>query len=59
MDEAELYLTSFYFTITTIVTVGYGDITAVSMIEKIVSIFLMITGVVAFSFATGILASII
>jgi Ion channel len=59
MEDGELYLTSFYFTVTTIVTVGYGDITAVSKIEKIVSIFLMITGVVAFSFATGILASIV
>jgi hypothetical protein len=59
MPDGELYMTSFYFTITTIVTVGYGDITAVSIIEKIVAVFLMITGVIAFSFATGTLASII
>jgi hypothetical protein len=52
-------MTAFYFTITTIVTVGYGDITAISVIEKIVAVFLMITGVIAFSFATGTLASII
>ncbi len=26
-DDFELYITSFYFTVTTIVTVGYGDIT--------------------------------
>lgn len=26
MSEGEKYLTSFYFTITTITTVGYGDI---------------------------------
>ena len=52
-------MTSFYFTITTIVTVGYGDITAISVIEKIVAVLLMITGVIAFSFATGTLASII
>ena len=45
--------------IATLTTVGYGDITAVSIIEKIVAVFLMITGVIAFSFATGTLASII
>lgn len=59
MADGELYITSFYFTITTIVTVGYGDITAVSVPEKITAVFLMITGVIAFSFATGTLASII
>jgi hypothetical protein len=59
MPDAELYMTSFYFTITTIVTVGYGDITAISVIEKMVASVLMITGVIAFSFATGTLASII
>lgn len=57
--DFELYITSFYFSVTTIVTVGYGDITAVSVGEKIVCVLLMITGVVAFSFATGALSSII
>lgn len=59
MDNYNLYITSFYFSVTTIVTVGYGDITAISAAEKIVCVFLMITGVIAFSFATGALASII
>jgi hypothetical protein len=40
-------------------TVGYGDITAFSMIEKVICIFLMLIGVVAFSFATGAISSII
>lgn len=55
----ELYVSAFYFTVTTIVTVGYGDITAVSNGEKIVCIFLMLIGVIAFSFGTGALSSII
>ncbi len=55
----DLYITSFYFSVTTIVTVGYGDITAISSGEKIVAVFLMLFGVIAFSYATGILASII
>lgn len=59
MEDGELYLTSFYFTVTTIVTVGYGDITPISMGEKIICIILMIMGVVSFSFTTGSLASII
>lgn len=59
MNEYDLYVTSFYFSVTTIVTVGYGDITAISSTEKIVAVFLMIIGVIAFSFATGALSSII
>lgn len=58
-DDFNLYVDSFYFSVTTIVTVGYGDITAQSAGEKIVCVFLMITGVIAFSFATGSLSSII
>ena len=59
LSEYELYVNSFYFTVTTVVTVGYGDITAINATEKIVAVFLMIIGVVAFSFATGALSSII
>ncbi|TNV87319.1 hypothetical protein FGO68_gene17715 [Halteria grandinella] len=58
-SNIELYVSAFYFTVTTIVTVGYGDITAVSVGEKIVCIFLMLIGVIAFSFGTGALSSII
>jgi hypothetical protein len=59
MGNLELYVTSFYFTTTTILTVGYGDITPVSVTEKLLCIFLMTIGVVSFSFATGALSSII
>lgn len=58
-DYGELYITAFYFTVTTLVTVGYGDITANNQQEKIMCIFLMVLGVVSFSLATGALASII
>lgn len=44
---------------TTIVTVGYGDITAESTGERLIAILLMIIGVISFSFATGALSSII
>jgi hypothetical protein len=59
MENLELYVTSFYFTTTTVLTVGYGDITAVSVTEKLLCIVLMIIGVVSFSFATGALSTII
>ena len=59
MEEFELYVTSYYFTVTTIMTVGYGDIVAQSLGEKLLAILLMLIGVVAFSFATGSISSII
>jgi hypothetical protein len=40
-------------------TVGYGDITAISYSEKILCIILMLIGVISFSFATGAISSII
>ena len=62
MDQASsshLYLSSIYFTITTITTVGYGDFSAVSFTEKIINIFIMIMGVIGFSYASGSFTSYI
>jgi hypothetical protein len=59
LSAYEQYLTSFYFTITTITTVGYGDITISTWQEKAFCTLMMITGVITFSFASGSLASII
>ena len=59
LDEIHLYITSYYFTVTTIMTVGYGDITAQSLGERLLAILLMLIGVVAFSLATGSISSII
>ena len=59
MDDLSLYITSFYFTVTTIMTVGYGDITAKSLAEKLLCILLMLIGVIAVSFSTGAISSII
>lgn len=58
-DEIDIYITAFYFTVTTLVTVGYGDITAYNNVEKLMCIMLMMLGVVAFSLTTGALSSII
>jgi hypothetical protein len=48
-----------YFTITTITTVGYGDMSATTFNEKIISIFIMLSGVIAFSMASGALTNYI
>ena len=58
-EIADRCLVSLYFTITTITTVGYGDISATSSTERVFCIFIMLMGVIGFSFATGALSSII
>jgi hypothetical protein len=59
MPPGEKYLTSIYFTVTTITTVGYGDVSISTKTEKIFCIFSMLVGVISFSFASGSLASIL
>ena len=59
VEPHELYITSYYFIVTTISTVGYGDIGPSNITEKIFCILNMIIGVIAFSFASGSLASIL
>lgn len=58
MSGGELYLTSFYFTTTTITTVGYGDFSGSTPVEKIFCTFIMIIGVISFSLASASLVSL-
>ena len=55
----DLYITAVYFTVTTITTVGYGDIYATETAERMLGILTMLIGVIAFSFSTGSLSSIV
>ena len=57
--SSSLYAISFYFTMTTITTVGYGDIHATCNIEKIICVFLHLVGVLSYSFLSGALTAII
>ena len=57
MDQSNKYITAFYFTVTTITNVGYGDLSPGTFIEKILGIIMMFSGVLGFSFASGSLAS--
>lgn len=57
-DNFTLYITSVYWTVQTITTVGFGDIPAVTVSEKIIAIGWMIVGVGFYSFTNGNLSSI-
>jgi hypothetical protein len=55
----QIYLTSFYFIVTTITTVGYGDILAASTFEKLISIFLMLCGTFFFAYASSLFTTLL
>jgi voltage-gated potassium channel len=48
-----------YYTITTITTVGYGDITGTNSIERSISAFLEVFGVCFFAVVSGKILNII
>lgn len=56
-SKGSLYLACVYWAITTITTVGYGDITPKTDLEKTIAISLMICGVGFYSFTIGSLSS--
>jgi CRP-like cAMP-binding protein len=51
------YLAAIYWTVTTTVTVGYGDITARTQLEMVLAIVWMFIGVGFYSFTVGSLSS--
>lgn len=57
--NVEWYMIAFYYVITSITTVGYGDVTAKNMVEKVFAIIIMLVGVMTFSFVAGSLTSLI
>lgn len=59
IDVVERYMLAFYFMITTITTVGYGDISGSNTIERIYCVIIMLIGVLTFSYATGMLSQIL
>jgi CRP-like cAMP-binding protein len=55
----DIYVASVYFNLTTIFTIGYGDILAVSFIERIFNILIMAIGVCIYSFAVSSVSTLI
>ena len=53
MGEGEIYLYSVYFTVTTITTVGYGDMSAGNNSERIYCVIVMMIGVTLFTTASS------
>lgn len=53
----QLYGISFYFSVSTLLTVGIGDVTSFSTIEQLMSIAWMLLGVGFYSFTIGTLSS--
>lgn len=56
-SAGEQYLVAIYFSITTLVTVGYGDVLPATNTEIIIVIFWMLIGVGFYSFTVGSLSS--
>ena len=57
-SKSSKYITGFYYSLTTIITVGYGDITPVSEYERLYCIILMIIGGCLYSMVISILSSL-
>jgi hypothetical protein len=57
--DFELYIASLYWTLTTVTTVGYGDISAGTLLEKVFGLIIMTCGVFMYSYAIGALSSIV
>lgn len=58
-SDFTIYVYCFYFAMTVITTVGYGDMPINTSYEKILAVFIIIVGVITFSFAIGSLMSVL
>ena len=58
MNNLTIYLSAFYFVLTTIITVGYGDVIVENNTERIFDLFLMVFGVCIYSCVISILSSL-
>lgn len=56
---SDRYVASLYFCFVTILTIGYGDITATNEVERLFAIFIMIMGVLVFATLINKIGSIV
>ncbi len=59
VSNGEIYLEAFYWTITTLTTIGYGDITPEEPVQYVYVIIIMLTGAAIYGFIIGNIANII
>jgi predicted branched-subunit amino acid permease len=57
--DGDMYTVSLYWVVQTIATVGYGDVSLQNTNERGFALTIMIIGVLAFSYASGTLTSMI
>jgi len=58
-DNGTKYLASLYWAVATILTVGYGDISGHTTLERSFSIIWMMVGVAFYAFTIGIITSVL
>lgn len=58
-DTPTLYIISLYWALTTMSTVGYGDITAGTEFEQVIAMGMMFMSILVFSFVIGSLSSML
>lgn len=54
---SDFYTTSYYWAVTTMTTVGYGDLAATNVVEMVYAILVMVGGKLLFGFILGTVAS--
>ena len=59
LDITQTYVKTLYWTVTTITTVGYGDITPMTTNEIIFVMFVQLMGVMNFAYLTGSITSVL
>ena len=59
MDNIDLYIVSEYWTVTTLVTVGYGDIYPVNLSERIYTVLTMVIGIFSYSYSVSSISTLV